>query len=74
MLDLKAAIVRRDMEFRAFAAEMGWSPSYLSHVLAGRKAMPDDAWTKAARILDCAEAELRPGRIRRRQQKEKSAA
>jgi len=68
LLDLKAAIVRRGMEFRAFATAMGWSPSYLSHVLAGRKGMPDSAWSRAAEILDVSESHIRP------RQKERPAA
>jgi transcriptional regulator with XRE-family HTH domain len=62
LLELKSAIVRRGMEFRQFAAAMEWSPSYLSHVLAGRKRPSDDMWPRAAEILRFAEEELRPPR------------
>jgi lambda repressor-like predicted transcriptional regulator len=60
LLDLKAEIVRHGVEFRAFAVAMGWSPSYLSHVLAGRKAMPTSAWPRAAGVLGVRVEDITP--------------
>lgn len=61
LVELRAAIAEAGYRFDRFAAMVGLSPDYFSHMLAGRKKPRADLFARAAEVLRCSETDIQPG-------------